>query len=278
MSVEQVFSLIAALMLASCVRVQAQFGVEQPFFFKQQQVSPFNFTDISDLILWIDVSQATNTTIPGYPTNGQVINHIHKDLSPANHTTSAVGGPIYYYSSGAGDGSYPFLALTNVTAGGQRVGTSQALTNSTSFSMFCIWQPLGVGDGGPFWADAKSSDGSGNLAHVKFGSTSVDNLSNNDAYNLQNGADLETPASSRSTSWQVGGFIANGANSVIWLNTNILATGTVGTTSRLTNGAVGYSGWGASSYSGVNWCSINFARGLIYGRALSSNEVFPSNI
>lgn len=239
---------------------------------KQIALQAQSLTNIATLVLWIDVSQATNTTYAGAPTNGSVVDALIRDLSPANHATVVSGGSptmIYAASGGGGDGTRPYLTMTN----DNRAGTAEALTNTAAFTVGIVWKPLGVGDAGPFWGDTDSAGGSGAIANVKFGSTDVDNLANNDAYNLWNGSDIESDVGSRSTNWQVLFLVSNGASSSIWLNGTKIKTGTVGTTFELNRGPTGFSGFGGSGYSGVNWCSMLFARGLVWGRPLDDAEV-----
>jgi hypothetical protein len=263
---------VLALILLLTSTAAAQFGTPRDLAFWGKSQRAFQLADISDLILWIDVSEATNNGIAGPPANGSIVTDFNRDLSPRNNDVliRAEANNAYYVATGGGyDSNYPYITFTNDNQGGTRA----ALTNSTSFTIVTVMKPLATADAGPFWADRENTLGNGAAANVKFGSTSVDNLSNDDAYNIMNIADLESDIGSRSTNWQVLLMVANAAASSIWLDGVKIKTGTVGTTYGLTNGVgSGFSGWGGDAYTGANWCSILFARGLVYGRALTDDE------
>jgi hypothetical protein len=268
---KKLFALLFSGAAAICVAQFVSFN-DQPFLSALPNAS-FQLTNISQLILWIDISQATNTAHAGAPTNGDKIDKITLDLSPRNNTTVANGSEIYYVSTGGGgDGSKPYLAMTNTANRG--VGTSAALTNATTFTVGMVWKAVAEGDTGPMWSDQNSATGAGASGYVKFGSSATDNLGNDDSYNIMNGADLEAPASSRSTAWQVMFWVSNGASSSIWRNSTNLASGTVGTSSGLNLSAFYF---GGASYTGVHYTKIHFCRGLVWGKALTSNEIWQAS-
>ncbi len=258
------------LLLFLTTSVFAQDPIQFAPFMRLAPASFPDLTNIANMVLWVDVTQATNTTYADAPTNGSLIDDIFRDLSPANHTLTANGSTLYYFASGGGyDGTRSRLILTN----DNKVGTTEILAATNRFTMGIVWKPIGAGDGGPFWQDGSTAFG-GPYANVDFNNSSPDNLDNDNAYNIANAADLESAVETRSAAWQTGFFVCDGTSSSIWLNGEQIVTGTVGTTFTIGNGPSGYSGWGGASGAGANWCAIEFARGLVWARPLTSNEVY----
>ena len=258
------------LLLFLATSCSAQDPIQFAPFMRLAPASFPDLTNIANMVLWVDVTQATNTTYAGAPTNGSLIDDIVLDLSPANHVLTANGSTLYYFASGGGyDGTRPYLILTN----DNKVGTTEALAATNRFTMGIVWKPIGVGDNGPFWQDGNTALG-GPATHVDFNNSGPDNLDNDNAYNVSNGADLESDVNSRSANWQTSFFVCNSTNSELWLNGSQIKTGTAGTSFTINNGPIGYSGWGGASGLGANWCAIEFARGLVWARPLTSNEVY----
>lgn len=88
MSVEQICTIIVALMLASCVRVNAQFGVEQPMFAMQSTEAPFTPKSVSSLGFWW-----VGSDIPGNSTGTIVSNWLDR-IQSAPLTNIVASSPV----------------------------------------------------------------------------------------------------------------------------------------------------------------------------------------
>lgn len=125
MSVEQICTIITALMLASCVRVHAQFGVEQPFFFQKSEATaeqPSPKTIVPGLAYWWVASDITN----GWSVTNwydRLQNYPLTQESASNRPTNSTSGVAFFSSN----------CLTNV-----------AITPTASYSLshFVIIKPV----------------------------------------------------------------------------------------------------------------------------------------
>lgn len=134
MSVEQVATIVTALMLASCVRVHAQFGVEQPFFFRQGEVISGGYT-------------GTVQSLPGLVQYWVRTNGITTDApehTPARITNwTALVGNNRFQKANATYTKWPSNSSDNVAFDGWNEGNY--LTNGgitlTNFTVGLIFKP-----------------------------------------------------------------------------------------------------------------------------------------
>lgn len=267
--------LILFLLPISCF---GQFGTTRDLAFWGKKDAGFQLADIGDLLLWCDVSTATNSAGYGPPTNGMNINDLSRDLSPQNHTVQCTDGTTYVSTGGGGNGNYPYLIMTNANGGiGSGVGTPDTLTNGTQFTVVSVIKPVGLGDGnGYLWGDTTSADGAGaNGAFRLNGSGGHNQVNDNSVEGSNGGAVLESDdASTPWTNWVVLTICYGAASSSIWSNNIQIKTGTIGTTWALNRDAFE---WGRIIYTGANYGEIHFERGLVYGHSLTSNECYQVN-
>lgn len=123
MSVEQICTIIAALMLASCVRVHAQFGVEQPMFAAWSTTTPIidNPTNIANTMFrwWVSLDAAVGVTLSNQIVDRIVGDHLWQ-MNVASSPTNAANG-IYFSGStfltnGAGSVGYDVGAIVGPDA------------------------------------------------------------------------------------------------------------------------------------------------------------------
>lgn len=145
MSVEQVCTIIVALMLASCVRVHGQFGVEQPFFFTRATSAEYPAANLLHLLDQSDFG-VSNNVIGLSLTNGANADYWYHKVTPNTNVIRLKGVkvvstfPVYYTNGGNG---YPYVR-THPQSGSQSYlaadeSANAALTNG--FTVFLVIRP-----------------------------------------------------------------------------------------------------------------------------------------